>query len=64
MNVDPEVERVLSNPEVKSLLMQPEVMNMLRDCTQPGRLNYYMSNPKSSEIIKKLAQYGLVQIHP
>jgi hypothetical protein len=54
--------KILADPELRVLLMDKELQSILQDCSHPGKLQRYMSDPVVSKKIRRLAECGLVQL--
>jgi hypothetical protein len=59
---DPEVAKVLENQDVASILADPEMQRIMQECTKPGVLRKYMSDPTIAKKFRILQQHGLIQI--
>jgi hypothetical protein len=57
-----QMDNILRNEELRELLMDPEMQQVMQKCQEPGRLQYFMNDPKWGPKIRKLADFGLVRI--
>ena len=60
---DPEVAKVLQNQEVAQILADPNMQKIMQECTQPGVLRKYMSDPVIAKKFRILQKHGLIQMH-
>ncbi len=60
---DPEVAKVLQNQEVASILADPNMQKIMQECTKPGMLRKYMSDPAIAKKFRLLQKHGLIQMH-
>ncbi len=59
-----QVQRIIADPELQAILADLDMQSVLRQCQQPGVLLNYMKHSVYGPKIRKLAQAGLVQLHP
>eukprot|EP00613_Pedinella_sp_CCMP2098_P037565 CAMPEP_0171800986 /NCGR_PEP_ID=MMETSP0991-20121206/71996_1 /TAXON_ID=483369 /ORGANISM="non described non described, Strain CCMP2098" /LENGTH=449 /DNA_ID=CAMNT_0012412581 /DNA_START=14 /DNA_END=1363 /DNA_ORIENTATION=- len=56
-----QMDNILRNEELRELLMDPEMQQVMQKCQEPGRLQFFMSDPKWGPKIRKLSDFGLVR---
>lgn len=56
------VNEILANDELKSILLDPQIQTILMNCSESGKLQYYMKHEVYGPKIQKLLENGLVQI--
>jgi hypothetical protein len=57
-----QMDQILQNEELRELLMDPDMQAVMMKCSEPGRLQFFMSDPKWGPKIRTLAKHGLVKI--
>eukprot|EP00613_Pedinella_sp_CCMP2098_P068193 CAMPEP_0171984014 /NCGR_PEP_ID=MMETSP0993-20121228/273601_1 /TAXON_ID=483369 /ORGANISM="non described non described, Strain CCMP2098" /LENGTH=442 /DNA_ID=CAMNT_0012636815 /DNA_START=54 /DNA_END=1383 /DNA_ORIENTATION=+ len=57
-----QMDNILRNEELRELLMDPEMQQVMQKCQEPGRLQFFMSDPKWGPKIRKLSDFGLIRI--
>ncbi|CAK4716520.1 hypothetical protein LEN26_012147 [Aphanomyces euteiches] len=61
---DAQVQRILADPELMDILGDPAMQQVLHACQKPCALRSYMNDAIYGPKIRKLADAGLVQLHP
>jgi len=59
-----QVQVILQNPELQAILADEAMQNILLQCQKPGALIHFMKHEVYGPKIRKLADVGLVQLHP
>ena len=59
---DEEVSAILGDEELHSILLDPKMQEVMRECSQGNKLNYYMSHPEIGPKLQRLVQAKLMQV--
>jgi hypothetical protein len=54
-----QMDNILRNEELRELLMDPAMQQVMHKCQEPGRLQFFMSDPVWGPKIRKLAEFFL-----
>ena len=56
------LDAILSDPELTSLLMDPDMQKVMQECSKPGKMRQYMSDPNYGPKLRKMIQAGLLNV--
>ena len=59
---DEKVSSILGDEELRSILLDPKMQEVMRECSQGNKLNYYMSHPEIGPKLQRLVQAKLMQV--
>ena len=60
--LDDQVLSILGDEELRSILLDPKMQSVMEECTQPGKVRYYMSHEQIGPKLRKLMDAGLLSL--
>lgn len=61
-SVDDQVSSILGDEELRSILLDPKMQSVMEECSQPGKIRYYIGHEEIGPKLRKLMDAGLLRL--